>query len=149
MNDERNLNMKAAKAFGITLLVVLAIGVIFILGTGKLGKNTEETASATEASTTHKKSANPVTKAVVSEVIDTYVEQSDGQVKEIYEQMSEDDKDAVTEIIASNVTIDSVSEVQSYISSGDKDGLMEYAKDNLSEEEIEELADIMSKYVEP
>ena len=63
--------------------------------------------------------------------------------------MSEEDKDTVTEIIANNVSLDSVSEVQSYVNSGDASGLMDYAEENLSEEELEELKDIMSKYVTP
>ena len=100
-------------------------------------------------SDSEKKSANPITKAIVSEALDSYAEQSTGKTKEIYESMSEEDKDTVTEIIANNVSLDSVSEVQSYVNSGDASGLMDYAEENLSEEELEELKDIMSKYVTP
>ena len=142
--------MKAAKAFGITLFVVLLIGVIFLVGRKSIMKDVEATQEqATTATTTKTSTANPITKAIVSEALDTYAEKSTGKTKEIYESMSEEDKDAVTEIIANNVSIDSVSEVQSYVNSGDANGLMEYAKDNLSEEEVKELTEIMSKYVLP
>ena len=139
--------MKAAKAFGITLFVVLLIGVIFLVGRNSIMKDVKATQE--QATTTKTSTANPITKAIVSEALDTYAEKSTGKTKEIYESMSEEDKDAVTEIIANNVTIESVSEVQSYVNSGDANGLMEYAKDNLSEEEVKELTKIMSKYVMP
>lgn len=138
--------MKAVKAFLITFTVVLLIGLVFLIGKDSIMKDVQTTQDETTSET---KAANPITKAIVSEAIDTYAEQSTGKTKEIYESMSEEDKDAVTEIIANNVSLDSVSEVKSYVSSGDTDGLMEYAQDNLSEEELEELKDIMSKYVTP
>ena len=139
--------MKAAKAFGITLFVVLLIGVIFLVGRNSIMKDVKATQE--QATTTKTSTANPITKAIVSEALDTYAEKSTGKTKEIYESMSEEDKDAVTEIIANNVTIESVSEVQSYVNSGDANGLMEYAKENLSAEEVKELTEIMSKYVMP
>ena len=139
--------MKAAKAFGITLFVVLLIGVIFLVGRNSIMKDVKATQE--QATTAKTSTANPITKAIVSEALDTYAENATGKTKEIYESMSEEDKDTVTEIIANNVSIDSVSEVQSYVNSGDTNGLMEYAKENLSEEEVKELTEIMSKYVMP
>ena len=139
--------MKAAKAFGITLFVVLLIGVIFLVGRNSIMKDVKATQE--QATTTKTSTANPITKAIVSEALDTYAENATGKTKEIYESMSEEDKDTGTEIIANNVSIDSVSEVQSYVNSGDTNGLMEYAKENLSEEEVKELTEIMSKYVMP
>ena len=140
--------MKAVKAFFITLVVVLLIGVIFLIGKDSIMKDVKATQEQTQ-SNTEKKSANPIKKAIVSEAIDTYAEKSTGRAKEIYDAMSEEDKDTVTEIIANNVSLDSISEVQSYVNSEDASGLMEYAEENLSEEEIKELTDIMSKYVTP
>ena len=140
--------MKAAKAFFITLFVVLLIGVIFLIGKDSIMKDVKATQEQTQ-SNTEKKSANPIKKAIVSEAIDSYAEKSSGKTKEIFDSMSEEDKDTVTEIIANNVSLDSISEVQSYVNSEDASGLMEYAEENLSEEEIKELTDIMSKYVTP
>lgn len=140
--------MKAAKAFFITLFVVLLIGTIFLIGKDSIMKDVKATQEQTQ-SNTEKKSANPIKKAIVSEAIDSYAEKSSGKTKEIFDSMSEEDKDTVTEIIANNVSLDSISEVQSYVNSEDASGLMEYAEENLSEEEIKELTDIMSKYVTP
>ncbi len=142
--------MKAVKSFAITLVIILAIGGIFLFARNSIKKDVETTVAATEESNSTKKStANPIKKAIVSEAIDTYAEQKGGAVKEVVDSMSEEDKDAVTEIIAENVTLDSMSEVQSYVSSGDSAGLMKYAQENLSEEEQKELLEIMSKYVTP
>lgn len=140
--------MKAAKAFFITLFVVLLIGTIFLIGKDSIMKDVQATQQQTQ-SNAEKKSANPIKKAIVSEAIDSYAEKSSGKTKEIFDSMSEEDKDTVTEIIANNVSLDSISEVQSYVNSEDASGLMEYAEENLSEEEIKELTDIMSKYVTP
>ena len=135
----------------ITLVIVVITGCIFFAAKGSLFKDTAGDAVETESTQSSKKSkANPVTKAIVGEAMDTYIKNtSNEQVKEIAESMSEEDKDTVTEIIANNVSLDSIPEVQSYISGGDKEGLMEYAQDNFSEEEVEELKEIMSKYVSP
>ena len=140
--------MKAAKAFFITLFVVLLIGTIFLIGKDSIMKDVQATQQQTQ-SNDEKKSANPIKKAIVSEALDSYAEKSSGKTKEIFDSMSEEDKDTVTEIIANNVSLDSVTEVQSYVNSEDASGLMEYAKENLSEEELKELEDIMSKYVTP
>ena len=140
--------MKAAKAFFITLFVVLLIGIVFLVGKNSIMKDVKATQQQTQ-SNEEKKSANPIKKAIVSEAIDTYAEKSSGKTKEIFDSMSEEDKDTVTEIIANNVSLDTVSEVQSYVNSEDASGLMEYAEENLSEEELKELEDIMSKYVTP
>ena len=140
--------MKAVKAFFITLVVVLLIGVIFLIGKDSIMKDVKATQEQTQ-SNTERKSANPIKKAIVSEAIDSYAEKSSGKTKEIFDSMSEEDKDTVTEIIANNVSLDSISEVQSYVNSEDASGLMEYAEENLSEEELKELEDIMSKYVTP
>ena len=140
--------MKALKSFMITLAIVLIIGCIFIVARASIIKDVKSDVAATN--TTSSTKANPVTKAIVSQALDSYIDSSSNEkVKEIANSMSEEDKDTVTEIIANNVTIDSIPEVQSYISNGDTQGMMEYAKENLSDEEVDQLKEIMSKYVSP
>ena len=145
--------MKAFKTFIITLCIVLALGGLVLLNRANVhsllnSMNTESTDSSSAAGSSKKKSsANPVTKAIVSEALDTYLEHSDGKVKEISESITEEDKDAVAEIIADNVSLDTISDVKDLIGSGDKEALAEYAEDNLSEEDQEQLKEILSKYV--
>ena len=137
--------MKALKSFMVTLAIILLIGVIFLFGKSSIKKDIDNT----ETTFHQKTKANPVTKAVVEKTMDAYIESSDGKAKEIAESMSEEDKDAVAEIIANNVSLSSLSDIQSIVSSGDADAALEYAQDNLSDEEFSELEEIMSKYAEP
>ncbi len=139
--------MKAFKSFVITLVIILAIGGIFLFAQKSIKKDVESSAETIEANQESKKStANPIKKAIVNEAMDQYIKKSDGKVKEIADTMTEEDKDTVSEIIANNVELEDIPEVQSYISNGDAAGLMEYAQDNLSSEEQAELTEIMLKY---
>ena len=74
--------MKAAKAFGITLFVVLLIGVIFLVGKDSIMKDVKTTE---EQTTTKTSTSKPITKAIVSEAHENYGEKSTGKTKEIYE----------------------------------------------------------------
>ncbi|MCR5155951.1 MAG: hypothetical protein K6C96_04660 [Butyrivibrio sp.] len=143
--------MKALKSFMITLIIVLVIGCIFIVARGSIMKSISKDAdSATTGETAKTSKANPVTKAIVSKTLDTYIENTDNEkVKEIAESMTDEDMDTVTEIIANNVNVEDIPEVQSYISNGDTQGMLDYANENLSEEEAQQLKEIMSKYVTP
>ncbi len=151
--------MKTLKAFTITLAVILLVGVIALVA-GAVIKNRKSTeggsASATtssggstsESGTKPKRTstANPLTKAIVSEAIDSYVAGSNEQTQEIYDSMSEEDKEIVKDIIAENVSLSSVYDVTGLIAGGDKDAIAKYAQENLPEDDQEELKDIMAKY---
>ena len=103
--------------------------------------------SSSAASTKRESKANPITKAVVEKAMDAYIETADSDTKARFNSMSEEDKDIVTDIIAENVSLDSISEVQSYVAKGDKDAVAKYAQENLSEEDQKILIEIMSKYI--
>ena len=68
------------------------------------------------------------------------------QVAEVLENMSDEDKEVVTEIIENHMDADSVAEVTGYVTDGDKEALMKYAVENLSPEEIAQLAELYGKY---
>ncbi len=180
--------MKQVLAFLSTFIIIMMVGIIFLLGSGKnsvkekvagavesfvsekggsdssgsvfdsklssdSGKGTDSSDAKTSdsssegTSTKRKSKANPITKAVVEKAVDAYVDSADKETKELFNSMSEDDKDIVTDIIAENVSLDSISEMQSYVANGDKDAIEKYAEENLSEEDQEVLKEIMSKYV--
>ncbi len=133
----------------ITLGIIVAVGALFLILRSSFVKNADTEKAATKVTTQEKKpraKANPVTKAIVSEAMDTLAEQQGGTVKEAMDSMSEEDKDAVAEIIASNVSLSSIPELKSYADSKDSNALMEYAKDNFSEEDVQELTEILQKY---
>ena len=145
--------MKAIKPFFITLAIILAIGAIFLFvqKENKNDDNSEVTNQVTTEDAAEKNSkartkANPVTKAIVSKTIDTIVEKEGGKVQEAFDSMSEEDKDTVEEIIASNVSLDAISELSTAAAENDSDAVMKYAQENFSEEDIEDLQAILEKY---
>ncbi|MDC7293864.1 MULTISPECIES: hypothetical protein [unclassified Butyrivibrio] len=71
------------------------------------------------------------------------------EVKEAIQNMSEEDKETLTEIVEDHMDAETVSEVMGYVEKKDKEGLMKYASENLSEEEIIKLIGIYSKYANP
>ncbi len=149
--------MKALRIFFITLSVILALGGVILLGSSRIKGSTDSESGtqprATDSSadssekSAGKSGANPIKKAIVSEALDAYLESSDGKAKEISETITDEDKDAVAEIIANNVSLDSISDMQELMSSGDREDIINYAQENFSEEDKEELANILSKYV--
>ncbi len=148
--------MGNAAKFIIPVAVLAAVGGIYTLNSGKINEEienanvsasiSESTQSSASTAKTTKKPANPIVKAAVETVIDSYADSAEGETKEVLDSMSEEDKDTVTEIIASNVSLDTIGDLKGLASKGDTDAIMTYAEENLTEEEIAQLQDIMSKY---
>lgn len=149
------------KSFVVTFVIVLAIGAIFLYSKDSLFKNNSESADQTGTLNADEKSANPITSAIndtkkeiiknvaktaVDKAVEQYAGDSDSKVKEMYDSVSEEDKDKVADIIVDNMSIDDMTDVQEYISNQDVDGLKDYAKDKLTEEDYSELTDILEKY---
>ena len=142
--------MKAVKSFMVTLAIVISIGVLFLVGKSVLSNTGLLTTKiSTDSSSGKKKTkakANPITKAVVSETLESLIEQEGGTTKAMFDSMSEEDKDTVVEIIASNVSLSSIPELTSYATSEDSNALLNYANDNFPEDDISELEEILEKY---
>ena len=156
--------MKAFKSFVVTLVIVLAIGAIFLYNKDSImgsdsKEATETTAEGDENAEKSEKNGiagaiddakkevvKSVAKTVVDKAIDSYAEKSEGVVKEKLESVTEEDKDKVSEIISENFSLDNMSEVETYISNKDVDGLMDYAEDKLTAEDYSELTGILEKY---
>ena len=151
--------MKAIKPFLITLAIVITAGVLFLVAGSAFGSNfslssistrimSKQGSTKAKSSETKKKraKANPVTKAIVKEAITSYANQEGGATKKLLDTMSEEDKDQMIEIIASNVTLDSVSTLEKAASSDDPDAILNYVQDNFSEEDVSDLQDILEKY---
>ena len=157
--------MKTFKSFMITLVIVLAIGAIFLYSKDSLLKTkSEEVTETTETESAESKEEpkkDPITsaiddakkevvksvaKTVVDKAIDSYADKSDPEVKEKLEAITEEDKDKVSEIISENISLENMGDVESYISNKDVDGLMDYAQDKLTEEEYSELTGLLEKY---
>ena len=153
--------MKIFKSFAVTLVIVLAIGAIFLYSKDSLMKSETRTIGdeVTESTEKTKKSGissviddakkevvKGVAKTVVDKAIESYAEKSDPEIKEKLESITEEDKDKVSEIISENISIEAMEDVESYISNKDVDGLMDYAQDKLTAEDYSELTGIFEKY---
>ena len=153
---------KIVKSFVVTLVVLLAIGAIYLYSKDSLFKseNADNTEEAAAENTDDSKSGGitcaiedakkevikSVAKTVVYKAVEQYAGESSSEVKEMLDSVSEEDKDKVTDIIVDNMSIEDMSDVQEYISNKDVDGLKDYAKDKLTEEDYSELTDILEKY---
>ncbi len=154
--------MKVFKSFVITLAVVLVIGGIYLYSKDSLFKTedvevtesadgesdekTEKTGIAGAIDGAKKEVVKNVAKTAMDKAIDQYAEKSSDEVKEKLESITEEDKDKVSEIIADNISLESMGDVESYISNKDMDGLMDYAEDKLTAEDYSELTGILEKY---
>ncbi len=150
------------KSFVVTLVIVLAIGAIYLYSKDSLFKSenadgTEQAGSENADGTkdggitgaiedAKKEVIKNVAKTVVDKAVEQYAGESSSQVKEMLDSVSEEDKDKVADILVDNMSIDDISDVQEYITNQDVGGLKEYAKDKLTEEDYSELTDILEKY---
>ncbi|WP_029230966.1 hypothetical protein [Butyrivibrio sp. VCB2006] len=93
-----------------------------------------------------------VKKAAAEKTVDVITENAakvageNSLVTKVLENMSEEDKEVVTEIVENHMDKESVSEVMDYVNEGDKEGLMKYAAENLTPEEMAKLAELYMKY---
>ena len=169
--------MKIVRTFVSTLIVVIAVGGVFlykediikgaksVLATKASGDNPEEVAenitkvedtdtneaSSKSLSVTEeikKKVVSEIAEAVVKETVKNYGGDTADDIKKVIDSVEEKDKEKVTEILTDNLSLDSIGDVQSYIAENDVDGLMEYAQDKLTAQEFSELTGIFEKYSE-
>ena len=71
---------------------------------------------------------------------------SDAEVQQVLEQVTEEDKQVVEEIVINHMDSDVISKGTEYLESGDIEGLKQYASETLSPEEIDELMELYDKY---
>lgn len=70
----------------------------------------------------------------------------DVPVEEIYNSLEPEDKQAVKEILADNITLETVKEVKAYMDNQDIQGLQQYLQDSLSDEEQAAIYELYEKY---
>ncbi len=146
--------MKGLKSFIITLVIVLAIGGIYIFHKDKVN-NATETISTTVKETVNESVGNvvdgakqKVVKTIVDEAIDQYSDKADEDVKQVLDSVTEEDKSKISEIIADNLDMDSIDDIKDYVTDSDMDGLMKFAEDKLTEQDYSEFTAILEKYSE-
>lgn len=71
----------------------------------------------------------------------------DGEsAKDVYNSMSDEDKQKVQDIVDNHLDAKTASDIQSYVTKGDTEGLKDYARQNLSSDEQQELLEMYDKY---
>ena len=96
------------------------------------------------------KAKEKVTSAVEEKMIEEQVQNdSTGQLQnaqDIYNSMSEEDKQTVNDMIESKVSPQTISDVSKYAKDQDKEGLKQYVKEKFTESEIRQMKDLYNKY---
>lgn len=87
-----------------------------------------------------------VEKLIDEKLNDDSLTYGDVSAKEILDNMDEEDKQTVTDIVKDNMTAENIKTAESYVKSGDTDGLKEYVKETLSEEDKATVTEMYEKY---
>ncbi len=124
-----------------TLAIVLTV--VLVLGIGIFFTKDYVVAKAEEK----------VQDALIENVLETVINSDSGaasdaakQAKEIYDNMSDEDKDACRELIDNNLTTENVKNVTQYVKNGDASGLKNYVKNSVSQEDKETIKSMYYKY---
>ena len=140
-NNRKKVYKKPAKqgnnsTFGKAMITIIVLGIVFLLfynyGYPMLKK-------------TIKRAAAQKTMDVITENVEK-IAGNNPQVAEVLESLTEEDKEAVAEIIENHLDAESVGEVMGYVSEGDEEALIKYASENLTQEEISDLLELYGKY---
>lgn len=137
MSRRRNKKRNGWKTLAIVLTVVVVLGVsIFFTKDYVIAKAEEK-----------------VQDVLIENVLESVIN-SDSEVasdaaamaKDIYNDMSEEDKDACRDLIDSNLTTENVKNVAKYVKNGDASGLKSYVKNSVSQSDKETIKSLYYEY---
>ena len=127
---------KRKKKKGLIVLIVVLVILVAAIWAGK--------------TFVYDKVKEKVTSAVAEKMIEEQVQNdSTGQLQnaqDIYNSMSEEDKQTVNDMIESKVSPQTISDVSKYAKDKDKEGLKQYVKEKFTESEIRQMKDLYNKY---
>lgn len=127
---------KRKKKQGLIVLIVVLVILVAAIWAGK--------------TFVYDKAKEKVTLAVAEKMIEEQVQNdSTGQLQnaqDIYNSMSEEDKQTVNDMIESKVSPQTISDVSKYAKDQDKEGLKQYVKEKFTESEIRQMKDLYNKY---
>ena len=123
---------KRKKKKGLIVLIVVLVILVAAIWAGK--------------TFVYDKAKEKVTSAVAEKMIEEQVQNdSTGQLQnaqDIYNSMSEEDKQTVNDMIESKVSPQTISDAKDQ----DKEGLKQYVKEKFTESEIRQMKDLYNKY---
>ena len=127
---------KRKKKKGLIVLIVVLVILVAAIWAGK--------------TFVYDKAKEKVISAVAEKMIEEQVQNdSTGQLQnaqDIYNSMSEEDKQTVNDMIESKVSPQTISDVSKYAKDKDKEGLKQYVKEKFTESEIRQMKDLYNKY---
>ena len=127
---------KRKKKKGLIVLIVVLVILVAAIWAGK--------------TFVYDKAKEKVPSAVAEKMIEEQVQNdSTGQLQnaqDIYNSMSEEDKQTVNDMIESKVSPQTISDVSKYAKDQDKEGLKQYVKEKFTESEIRQMKDLYNKY---
>lgn len=133
--EKKKRNGWKALAIVLTIVLVLGVGIFF----------TKDYVIA--------KAEEKVQDALIENVLESVIH-SDSEVasdaaqmaKDIYDGMSQEDKETCRELVNSNLTKENVANVTQYVKNGDASGLKNYVKNSVSDSDKETIKSLYQKY---
>ena len=119
---------KRKKKKGLIVLIVVLVILVAAIWAGK--------------TFVYDKAKEKVTSAVAEKMIEEQLQNA----QDIYNSMSEEDKQTVNDMIESKVSPQTISDVSKYAKDQDKEGLKQYVKEKFTESEIRQMKDLYNKY---
>lgn len=133
--EKKKRNGWKALAIVLTIVLVLGVGIFF----------TKDYVIA--------KAEEKVQDALIENVLESVIHSdsdaaSDAaqMAKNIYDGMSEEDKETCRDLVNSNLTKENVENVTQYVKNGDASGLKNYVKNSVSDSDKETIKSLYQKY---
>lgn len=137
MAKRRKKQKNGWKTLAIVLTVVLVLGVSIFMTKDYIVAKAEE----------------KVQDALIENVLESVINSDSDvaadaakQAKDIYDNMSEEDKQACRDLIDNNLTSENVKNVTQYVKNGDASGLKNYVKSSVSESDKDTIKSMYHKY---
>ena len=130
MSKKRKKSSALPTVLGVVIALALIIGIAYFAAIKPLKEKAVDTVAE---------------KAISSVAQQDGVEASKAQ--EVYNNMSEEDKEVVKDMIEEHADAETVQQAMEYYQDGDTEALKEMASSELSEEEIQQMKELYQKYV--
>lgn len=127
---------KRKKKKGLIVLIVVLVILVAAIWAGK----------TVVYDTAKEKVASTVVEKMIEEQVQNDPTGQLQNAQDVYESMSEEDKQTVNDMVESKVSPETISEVSKYAKNKDKEGLKQYVKEKFTESEIQQMKDLYNKY---
>ena len=140
--------------FAVVMVALLAV-VLLLKGVNYFDSLSESGAAAASQAASRSSFGESLKQKAAEALVDRGIEQTlreqgldpdDPAVKEALDRIPEEDKAAVTQIVADHLDAETVTQVAGGLAGGDTEGTLENVVENLTDEEKKTLEDLAEKY---